>query len=156
MKKIKYSSGFERDYAFYLKSLKVFDFCGTLNPNYQSIKDINGRTAKECFFYIESEGKNYPCCEHELLNLLLLTKASVNFQIKEWAQGRADRTLPLIEFSKRYMALNTDIPIDEGCTVLEWVDGEPVYHRDIETQYSLPEWVITAVENQKYKYYKAA
>lgn len=147
---MKYSTGFDRDYNFYTSNIGVFDFCGTLNPKHEAIPNANGSTAKECFYKIESEGKNVSCSEPGLLNSLLLTKASVNFQIKEWAQARADGTLPLVEFSKRSCAL----PVFEDCMTLEWVNGEPVYHRDIETQYNLPEWVVTAVENQKVKYYK--
>lgn len=153
---MRYSQNFDRDYNFYQNNINIFNFCGTLNPKHEAIYSENGYSAKECFYKIESEGINKGCYEPELLNSLLLTKASVNFQIKEWAQGRADGTLPLVEFSKRELSLMRDIPVNEDCTVLEWINGEPVYHRDIETQYSLPEWVITAVENQKYKYYKAA
>lgn len=153
--KIKFSNNFNRDYGFYLKNVTVFNFCGTLNPKHDAIVDESGLSAKECFYFIESEGKNKPCREPLLLSQLLLTKASINFQIKEWAQGRADFTLPLVEFSKREMAIQyPHISIDETCKVLEWVNQLPIYHRDIESQYSLPEWVVTAVENQKFKYYK--
>jgi hypothetical protein len=153
---MKYSKGFERDYNFYLSVLDEFNFCGTLNPKFEAIP--NGTlSAKECFYFIESEGKNKPCSETELLNKLLLTKASINFQIKEWAQSRADGTLPLVEFSKRRAASEyPDTPINEDCTVIEWVNNEPICHRDIETQYGLPEWVVNAVERQKYKFYKKA
>jgi hypothetical protein len=152
---IKYSKGFERDYNFYLKNLDEFNFCGTLNPKHAAIYSPTGMSARQCFYYIESQGKNKPCKEPELLNSLLLTKASVNFQIKEWAAGRADETLPLVEFSKRHMAKQyPDVSIDENCKVLAWVNNNPVYHRDIETQYGLPEWVIDATEKQKVKLWR--
>lgn len=155
---MKYSKRFDETYAFYLKNVAVFNFCGTLNPKFEAIKSDNGKSAKECFFFIESEGKNKPCCEPELLNQLLLTKASVNFQIKEWAQGRADGTLPLLDFSKRLALIGRPMryikSILKDNKVLEWINNEPVYYRDIQKQYGLPEWVITAVENQKGQYYK--
>jgi hypothetical protein len=74
-------------------------------------------------------------------------KASINFQIKQWAECRAEGTLPLMELSKRlaygkYGTSFTDFH------VLEWVNGEPVYFDDIESQFNLPGWVLKAVENQ--------
>lgn len=141
---MKYSKNFERDYQWYLKNLDEFNFCGTLNSKYEAISG-GTRSAKECFYCIESEGKNYPCAEPELLNRLLLTKASINFQIKQWAEGRAEGTLPLSEFSN---------PNSTELHTLEWVNGQPVYHKDIETQYGLLDWMVKAVENQKYKFYK--
>lgn len=131
---MKYSKNFERDYNFYLNSMGNFDFCGTLNPKFEAIP--NGtKSAKECFYFIDSEGKNYPTSEPELLNKLLLTKASVNFQIKEWAQGLADFTLPLYELSQKIA----------GTSFLDI--------RDIQTEYNLPDWVIKATYNQKWQFY---
>lgn len=151
---MKFSIRFDRDYNFYLNHIKVWDFCGTLNPKFTAVSSDKGLTAKECFYYIESNGINKPCNEPELLNKLLLTKASINFQIKEWAQGRSDGTLALPELSKRLTRLNypKNTISDNDCQVLEWISGEPVYSKDIETLYCLPEWVVTAVENQKVKY----
>jgi hypothetical protein len=158
MKKVKFSIGFERDFEFYKKNTEVFNFCGTLNPKYEAIADPDGLTAKECFFFIESKGINLPCSESILLNNLLLTKASINFQIKQWAEGRADGTLPLIEFSKRTALLskNSLFMLGSSNMTLSWVNNEPVYFTDIETQYELPEWVVEAVEKQKFKFYKMA
>lgn len=146
----KYSKRFEQDYQFYLSSIGVFDFCGTLNPKFEAVP--NGeRTAKECFYLIDSRGKNTPCSEPELLNQLLLTKAAINFQIKQWAEGFAEGTLPLAELSKSYChkTLTAElIPKDNECLTLEWIDGEPVYHKDIQTQYNLPDWSIDAIVKQ--------
>ena len=60
--------------------------------------DPNGPDAKRCFHKFDSTGKLVPCSEPELLSRLLLTKASVNFHIKQWAQGRNDGTFPGIEY----------------------------------------------------------
>lgn len=151
-----YSKGFERDYEFYLKNLDKFNFCGTLNPSFQAI--AGGKmSAKECFFHIESNGKNYPCIDAESLNRLLLTKASVNFQIKQWAEGISDGTLLLFELSIRLWnerCNHEDKLIFDTKTAknnLVWENGEPVYYADIETQYGFPEWVAIAVLNQAKK-----
>ena len=98
MKK-KYSDNFERDNKFYFENIKHFNFCGTLTPKFEAIEDINGKTAKEVFYLIDSTGKNHPTCEPKLLNDLLMCKASVNFHIKQWAEGRADGSLPFCEFA---------------------------------------------------------
>jgi hypothetical protein len=152
---MKYSKSFERDYAFYLKNIDVFNFCGTLNPRFEAIG--NGiKSAKEVFYLIDSHGKNEPTVEPYLLNKLLLTKASVNFQIKQWSEARAEGVLPLSEFSKDYCYLiypeyykeQKQRDELEKLTTLEWIGGEPVYFRDIKTQYGLPDWVIYAVESQ--------
>lgn len=132
---IKYSSGFERDYNFYIKNINNFNFCGTLNPKFIAIP--NGFiSAKNCFYHIESQGKNFPCSEPELLNKILLTKAGINFHIKLWAEGRADGTLPLFELSQRVAKTKFKDIID------------------FETQFGLPEWVILAIEKQKIKLWK--
>lgn len=145
---MKYSTGFERDYNFYLNNLDNFNFCGTLNPKHIAISGGN-LTAKDCLYYIESEGKNKPCKEPELLNKLLLTKASINFQIKQWAEGINDGTLFLYELSQRYWQ-SLGAP-EMNTEVLEWVNKEPVYSKDIETLYGMPEWVVKAVDNQRKK-----
>ncbi len=146
---MKYSKGFERDYNFYLNNLDNFNFCGTLNPKHVAIGGGIGLSAKDCLYFIESHGKNPMCKEPELLNKLLLTKASVNFQIKQWAEGVKDGTLFLYELSQRYWQLLGGKENDN--VVLEWVNKEPVYSKDIETLYGMPEWVVKAVDNQRKK-----
>lgn len=121
---MKYSKKFERDYDFYLRNKNNFDFCGTFIPKFQVIYEETGKSAKEVFYSIDSEGKNTPCCEPELLTELLLCKGGVNFQIKLWSEGRGDGTLPGIEF------------------------------KEIIEQYGCPEWVYNAVERQKEKIYE--
>ena len=117
---MKYSKNFERDYNFYLKNRNVFNFCGG-QTKYQAIPDEKGYSAKECLLSIDSTGKNIPCCEPELLNKLLLCKASVNFNIKLWADG---------------IKRETFLPMD----LLE-----------IQREYECPRWVVDAVINQAKK-----
>jgi hypothetical protein len=117
---MKYSKEFERDYNFYLSNIDNFTVCGT-KLKYEAIPDENGKTAKETFFYIDSSGKNLPCREPDLLNQLLLCKASVNFMIKQWADG---------------VWQNIWFPSDI---------------QEVMECYHCPEWVKIAIENQYQK-----
>lgn len=100
----RYSSGFERDYTFYFANLDRFDFSGSPPPTVEH--DPQGPDAKRCFHVYDSTGKLRACREPELLQRLLLTKASVNFHIKQWAQGRSDGTFPGIEFAEYLDSIN--------------------------------------------------
>jgi len=93
--------------------------------NKELVEDlINGKTAKECFYIYDTTGKLHSTKEVMLLNEIFKCKGSINFQIKEWAMSRADATLPKILFE------------------------------DIIKEFELLDWMVKAVENQKYKYYK--
>lgn len=119
---MKYSKNFERDYDFYLNNKDIFNFCGA-PTKYQAMPDEEGYTAKECLLSIDSRGKNISCCEPELLNQLLLCKASINFHIKMWADGVG-----------RGVLLKQDL-------------------MEIQQDYNCPDWVINAIENQCKKLY---
>jgi hypothetical protein len=137
---MKISKKAKEDFKFYLKNRKTFTFSGTLNKKHEAIK--GNATALQAFYSIDTFGKNIATKHPNLLNAILQTKAAVNFQIKQWAQGRADGTLPLSEF------IGAD-----GVETLEWVNGQPKYYSSIVEQYNLPQWVVDAVENQKKKFY---
>lgn len=93
--------------------------------NRELIVDLEkGKNAKECFFIFDSQGKLNSTNEPELLSKVIKCKESINFQIKEYAQDRAKGYLPRIEFDK------------------------------IIKEFELLEWMIKAVEQQKYKYYE--
>lgn len=169
---MKFSVGFNRDYDFYLNNLDNFNFSGTPKPKYEgALSRGKNYTAKECFHMIESgvpigyiridsfskmEIKMIPCTEPELLNDLLLCKAGVNFQIKQWAEGMADGSLLLFELSvdifntKSLDKFNIKDKIG-GDNNLVWENGHPVYYKDIQTQYKMPDWVVIAVLNQSKK-----
>lgn len=119
----KFKPTFEKDYNFYLANRHAFDFSGSdIKAQYASlVMDEKGKTAKECFHKLDSEGKLLPCKEPELLLDLLKCKAAVNLQIKIWAESRAEYTLSLFELK-------------------EYLD-----------HYQAPEWVLKAVEKQKVK-----
>lgn len=141
---MKYSKANERDFKFYLTNRKVFSFCGTGRDSITNtpIFDKRGVSGKHAFFSIENNGKNIPTKHPNLLSSLLLAKASVNFNIRMWAEGRADGTLPLIEFSQKTASIKyPHLSIE--------IDG-----KDIETELNLPQWIVTAVENQKGRFYK--
>lgn len=118
----KYSKNFERDWNWYLKYKSVFIFDGAIN---REIKEdlINGKTAKECFYIFDSQGKMPPTKEKEILLQILKCKGSINFNIKMWAEDRAKGYLPKIEF------------------------------QNIIEEFELLDWMVEAVEKQKYKYY---
>lgn len=144
-----FSSQFERDYAFYLDNKDKFTFAGSNIKKDYSIQfpgepepidkdddgnDItvpfftpyaeNGKSAKACFHLLDSQGKRKPCAEPQLLVEILTCKAAINLQIKTWAQSRAEYSLSLFEL-KEYLE-----------------------------HYKAPEWVLTAIENQKMKILK--
>lgn len=160
----KYSEGFERDYKFYYENRHVFTFCGTLTPKHVAISSEQGKSAKEVFYLIDSTGKNHPTNEPKLLNELLNCKASVNFHIKQWAEGRADGTLPKYEFCGEGETLQWDVKMVKH-KYLYWLPNwvkrlfkvedkrEPiaVYKKSMEKVYGFPDWVIKAVEAQKMK-----
>lgn len=137
---MKFSKKYERDYEFYYKNRKNFIFCGTRVPKYQAIFDENGKSAKEVFYIIDSTGKNSPTNEPELLNELLLTKASVNFQIKQWREGFLDGTLEEREFAGGSLYIMTLIWSKN--TNGDWI---PLYSKSIKDYYDLPDWVVDIV-----------
>lgn len=142
---MKYSASNERDFKFYLSNRHEFNFCGTSDADsrFKPVYDKNGVDGKKAFFSIENNGKNIPTKHPNILSALLLSKASVNFNIKMWAEGRAEGTLPLIEFSQR-------TAIDKYPHLEIEFDGN-----DMETKMKLPKWVVTAVENSKSQFYKS-
>jgi len=144
-----FSPQFERDYTFYLSNKDTFTFAGSdLKIQYgiqfpgepeligkdDDGKDITvpfpipysstGKSAKVCFYQLDSEGRCKPCVEPQLLAEILTCKAAINLQIKMWAQGRAEYTLAKFE-------------------LLEYLES-----------YQAPEWVFKAIENQKLKILK--
>lgn len=120
---MRYSSSFQRDWEFYLRSREVFTFCGKPDSEIlEKIKpDPNGSTAKECFLYLDGRGEVKPCSEPELLFQVLKTKAAVNWQVKQWAEMLLGGVL---------------------------FPSELVECRD---DYGLPKWVVEAVLNQSRK-----
>ena len=115
----KYKQNFLRDWNFYNSNSHIFNFAGRNIPNI--ISDSNGSNAIYCFFVYDSTGKMLPCCEPEILERVIVCKASINMNIKQWAEGRFDSTLPGIEFD------------------------------EIINQYKLPSWVVVAVNKSWYK-----
>jgi hypothetical protein len=83
-----YSASFERDWDFYLSSVGVFGFCGKHDNDLiqKTNSHLDGYSAKEAFAALDSRGKIIPCSETQLLLEVLRTKASVNWQIKQWAE----------------------------------------------------------------------
>lgn len=121
-KKIKYHPSFNRDWEFYYNQRHQFIFAGcNINLQYNFESSEKGKTAKECFYYLDSQGKKFPCSEYQLLIEILTCKAAVNLQIKIWAESRAEGTLPLFEIQE-YMEY-----------------------------FQCPDWVSKSIENQRIK-----
>lgn len=81
-------------------------------------------SAKEAFYLYDSQGKLVDTLEPKLLQEIFLCKEAINFQIKQWSEDRAKGYLPRIEFEK------------------------------IIKEYSLLDWMVKAVERQKFKHYE--
>src|SRR5260221_9799710 len=113
-----FSPQFERDYTFYLSNKDNFTFAGSdLKFQYgiqfpgepepiekdEDGKDNvvpfaipyspTGKSAKVCFYQLDSEGRCKPCAEPQLLAEILTCKAAINLQIKIWSQSRAEYSL---------------------------------------------------------------
>lgn len=123
---------------WYLSNRNAFTFSGgdIKYPQYEK----SGLDGLKAFYVFDSTGKTEPTKHPELFYRLLKTKASLNFQIKQWAESRADGSLPGVLFSKRKMK---EVYGDD------FGNGD-----DIETEFNLPHWVVEAVENQKRHYYE--
>lgn len=117
---MKYSPSFERDWKFYLGNRFEFTFCG--KPDSEILARIlpspTGKTAKECFLHLDSKGEVVPCSESELLFEVLRAKASINWQVRQWAEMLSQGILMPSE-------------------LVECMNA-----------YNLPEWALEAVLNQ--------
>ncbi len=100
----RYSSAYERDFAWFLSMRKVFCFDG--KPPLKTIYDKDGKSGKEAFFLYDSQGKFIPTRHPLLLASLIRTKGSVNLHIKMYAEDRAKGRLPLILFEEICAAFN--------------------------------------------------
>lgn len=139
---MRYSESFERDFSWYVQHRRRFAFDG--KPDAGVVHEPKGATAKEAFKAYDERGKLIPTRHPNLLKAVLTAKGSVNLNIKQWAQDRAGGALPLILFSKRLA--NEKYP---HLNVL--ADSSDI--TDMETALQLLPWMVTAVEQQKGKYY---
>lgn len=122
---MKYKENFLRDFSWYIKWRNHFIFSGSaLNVEKDIKHDIKGISGKEAFFKYDSTGKLHPTRHPQMLFKLLKTKASINFQIKQWAEDRGKGRLGMLDF------------------------------KDIIAEYDLLSWMVDAVEKQKLQYYE--
>jgi len=102
---MKYSKNFERDWKFYTCNLNVFNFAGKPAP--EIVQDFgDGLDAKECFCIYDTTGELKPCTKPQLLQSVLVCKASVNLHIKLWVQGIIHSVLGLHELGEYLDSLN--------------------------------------------------
>jgi hypothetical protein len=122
--KFKISEKAKKEFEFY-KNLDL-DLIGHIVTHKESRKDendIDGYSALECWYSIDTHGKFIPCRENDVLQKVLRTKQSINLQIEMWADDIAN-----VKF---------------GCFLLS---QEELYY-----DYGLkdwPEWVFRAVMRQ--------
>lgn len=102
---MKYSTNFERDYEWYLKYKHIFTFDGNVNTKDKVVFSETGKSAKECFYVFDSQGKIIPTNEPELLFELHKCKGSINFNIKMWVEGISEGTFVISEFINEYELL---------------------------------------------------
>lgn len=91
---MKFNKKFDRDFNFYLENSEKFNFCGE-EIVVSSIDLQNGRSAKECFYFLDSLGKMLPCCEPEIFKKIITCKKSINLHLKMWADGWYDMLEPV-------------------------------------------------------------
>jgi len=109
---MKYSTGFDRDFIFYLRMRKKFNFSGDhLRDKNGEILIVpflkNGADGKHAFFVYESIGKVLPTKHPLLFFSLLKTKASANFHVKElYSSDRAKGFLCRVELEEIYDEIN--------------------------------------------------
>lgn len=137
---MKYSEKFERDWNWYYKWKDEFTFDGSPASGKVFGNKTFGKSAKECFYIHDSQGKIIPTNEPELLEQIFKCKGSINFHIKMWAESRAKGDLPKILFSKQCKE-----------DVQKVFPGD--YEKTIEEEFELLPWMIEAVEKQRGKYY---
>lgn len=126
---------------YFLSKRNVFAFSGN-DIDCTIVYNRSGLDSFRAFREYDEKGRRIIETKHpETLRRLIKTKASLTFQIKKWAEGRADGTLPGVLFSLRKMKEVYGHEFDNGGQI------------DIETEYNLPVWVVNAVETQKVKFY---
>ncbi len=77
---MKYSENFNRDWLYYLYLVEE------IKPVVYCRNDLNGRTAKECFWAKDTHGKIVACRENELLQKVLEAKERINLTCKMQAE----------------------------------------------------------------------
>jgi hypothetical protein len=123
---MKYSEAFERDWNWYLKYKDVFNFDGLKDyydkkGNQRVIYSELGKSAKECFYQFDTNGKIISTNEPDLLYQIIKCKGSLNLNIKMWAEDWSN--LLFFKFN------------------LE----------EIKQEFELLDWQIKAIENQRDK-----
>jgi hypothetical protein len=139
-----FSSKFERDWEFYYNNRKTF----YLDPAKAAEKKMvkfsyaeDGKSAKECFYIFDSTGKCSQCKEMDLLREIFNCKASVNFNIKMWAEHRAEM-LSWVDNVDGIVSVNDRVAWAFTC----YQELE-----EIKSEYNTPDWVIDAIKEQAKK-----
>lgn len=129
---MKYSEAYERDFSLYLRLKDRFTFAGidVRKKYYKFTEASTGKSAKECFYILDTHGKYEPCFELNLLYEILACKISINLHIKMWADEYRE-----FKFSNK--------PNEIAFSNL--------FLDDLEDDYQFPPWVTDAIVKQATK-----
>jgi hypothetical protein len=94
---MKISSKFRREFEFYVQYPKMIGTVVSAGLEQQSSSNTDSTSALEAFYALDSYGKRLPCAEPEILAAAIAGKASVNLQVKMWAEGLAEATFTAAE-----------------------------------------------------------
>ena len=93
--------------------------------------NTSGKSALECWFLLDTHGKNAPCREPEVLSKAMRGKQSWNLQIKMWAESLAEGTLfqwELVDYCHGLPTWIFDATMNQSRKILKGMtapDGKP-------------------------------
>lgn len=90
---MRYSDNFVRDVHFYLQNRHRFTFFGGIVP--PPPFDRTGVSGVRAFWLFDTKGRSVPTRHPRLFVALMRTKKSINWHIKEWADGFEDMLEPI-------------------------------------------------------------
>ncbi len=97
---MRYSDNFLRDVRFYFRNRRKFDFFGGIvDPPPFSRNGLDGIKA---FWLFDTKGQLRPTKHPRLFVALVRTKKSVNWHIREWADGFLDMFEPIIYYLNEF------------------------------------------------------
>jgi RNAse (barnase) inhibitor barstar len=129
---IKFSEQFNRDYELYSRLKNIFTFSGVdVRKKYHRFEYSDlGVTAKEAFYFLDTNGRYSKCNNLDELYEVLTCKISINLHIKMWAEE-------YLEYRK------SNLP--------EEIAYSNLFLDDIMTEFQFPVWVEHAIVKQAEK-----
>lgn len=103
MANVKKIKPWELDFEFYLANSEKFVFFGSGLDERDFNDSLTGKTAKEAFKFLDSEGKVIPCKEIDILKKVITCKKSINFNIKQWSEGYPEFGEPIETYINEFI-----------------------------------------------------